>query len=74
MARMRTIEQTAAWLRERDPETALTRTALRRVVTTGQLPSIRIGSKYLINLDAVELFLRGTAEKPFKSPGVRRMN
>lgn len=32
MRRMRTIDQAAAWAKEIDPETALTKTALRRLV------------------------------------------
>ena len=60
MPRMRTIDQAFAWLRETDPETAFTKTALRRLVVTGQLPSVRIGSKYLIDLDVLAEFLRGS--------------
>ena len=63
MPRMRTIDQTAEWLRETDPETALTKTALRRLVTTGQLPTVRIGQKYLIDLDMLGDFLKGTLQK-----------
>ena len=60
-ARMRTIGEAAAWLRENDPETSFTPTALRRLVISGTLPSVRIGSKYLINLDTLEAFLAGSA-------------
>lgn len=59
MTRMRTVDQAAAWLLENDPGTALTKTALRRLVTTGQLPSVRIGSKYLVDLGTLEKFLQG---------------
>ena len=59
-ARMRTIEQAAALLKQTDPETAFTKTALRRLVTTGQLPGVvRIGQKYLINMDVLDSFLSG---------------
>lgn len=60
LPRMRTITEAAAWLQETDPETAFTKTALRRLVTTGQLPSVRVGQKYLVNLDALENFLAGS--------------
>ena len=60
MARMRTIDQGADWLRKTDPDTALTKTALRRLVTTGQLPSVRIGQKYLLDLDTLTEYLKGT--------------
>lgn len=59
MPRMRTIEQAAAWLIETDPETAITKTALRRLVVTGQLPSVRVGQKYLLSLESLEAFLAG---------------
>ena len=59
MTRMRTVDQAAAWLLENDPETAVTKTALRRLVTTGQLPSVRVGSKYLVDLGTLEKYLQG---------------
>ena len=67
MPSMRTIDQAAAWLCARDPETALTKTALRRLIITGQLPSVRVGQKYLISLEVLERFLGGelrTVEAP----------
>ena len=72
LPRMRTIEQAAAWLRESDPETAFTKTALRRLVVTGQLPSVRVGQKYLVSLDALEGFLTGsTAAEASEAAGRR---
>lgn len=61
---MRTIEQAAAWLQENDPETALTKTALRRLVVTGKLPSVRVGQKYLIALETLEDYLTGVVPLP----------
>lgn len=57
--RMRTIDQAAAYIQQSDPETAITKTALRRLVTTGQLPSVRVGVKYLVSLDALDAYLSG---------------
>ncbi len=62
--RMRTIDQAVAWLRENDPDCAFTKTALRRLVVTGQFPSVRIGAKYLIDLDRLADFLRGSLPDP----------
>ena len=74
MPRMRTIDQAAAWLRESDPDCAFTKTALRRLVVTGQLPSVRIGQKYLIDLDMLTGFLRGSAPAPAPViQGIRRV-
>lgn len=57
--RMRTISEAAKWVKETDPHTALTPTAIRRLVISGELPSRRAGTKYLINLDTLELYMRG---------------
>lgn len=57
--RMRGIKQTITELRQIDPNTALTEKALRRLVITGVIPSVRIGRKYLINFDTLQEFLRG---------------
>lgn len=71
--RMRTIDQAAAWLLENDPETALTKTALRRLVVTGKLPSVRVGQKYLISLESLEDYLRGAIPLPMTVPEIRRI-
>lgn len=70
--RMRTIEQAAAWVQENDPDTALTKTALRRMVVTGKLPSVRVGQKYLIALETLEDYLAGAVPLPVQPvPGIR---
>lgn len=69
MARMRTIEQAAAHFKKVDPMTALTKTAIRRLVTTGKIPSVKVGTKYLLNLDALEEYLKGQHEPaPAEAP------
>ena len=65
---MRTIDQVADWFRETDPDTALTKTALRRLVTTGQLPSVRIGQKYLLDLDTLTEYLKGSLPESEPEP------
>ena len=59
MPRMRTIDQAAEELRRIDPDTAVTKTALRRLVVSGKLPSVSIGAKYLIDMDRLERYLGG---------------
>lgn len=59
MARIRTIMEAAKHIKATDPETAFTETALRRLIITGAVPSVRVGVKYLIDLDALEAYLRG---------------
>ena len=58
--RYRTIHEAAAWFKEQDPETALTETAIRRIVRSGEVPSTRIGRKYLVSLEALASYLAGT--------------
>ena len=76
--RVRTIDGAVAYFKEQDPETALTKTAIRRLVVTGEVPSSRIGTKYLVDLDILEeIFSTGT--KPQAAPlpevvgGIRRI-
>ena len=56
MRQMRTIDEAAAFMRRTDPHTAVTKTALRRLVTSGQIPSVRVGTKYLIDLGVLDEF------------------
>lgn len=69
MARMRTIDQLYGELRGMDPETALTRTALRTLVTSGRIPSVRVGQKYLVSLEALEAYLAGSTDGHEPAPG-----
>ena len=59
MPRMRTIREAAQLVRAADPDTALTETAIRRLLTTSALPSVRVGVKYLLDIDTLEAFLAG---------------
>lgn len=61
--RMRTIEQAAGYIKSIDPETAFTKTALRRAVISGELPSIRVGLKYLVALENIDAYLLGHPER-----------
>lgn len=56
---MRTINEAAEHFRSLDPHTSLTKTAVRRLVNTGAVPSVRIGNKALVSLEALDAYLRG---------------
>lgn len=58
MARMRTVTQTMQYLRENDPNSAITEWWLRQMLRSGELKHHRAGNKYLINLDYLEEYLR----------------
>lgn len=70
---MRTIDEAAAFMRQTDPHTAVTKTALRRLVTSGQIPSVRVGTKYLVDLGVLDAFFGGqVAEEQTMQPGAIR--
>ena len=68
MSRWRKIKKAIAEIKESDPGTDLTETALRCLVTTGVVPSTRIGAKYLVDLDEVERYLRGELQQIQREP------
>lgn len=72
MKKMRTINEAAAFMRQTDPGTAITKTALRRLVTSGQIPSVRVGTKYLVDLETLDAFLAGSACEPAAQGSVIR--
>ena len=55
---MRTLKQAYEAIRATDPERALTMTALRRLAVSGILPTVKAGSKYLLNLDMLQEYLQ----------------
>lgn len=56
MSKMRTIKETTKYIKEKDPDTAITEYAIRKMVANKQIKSIRTGKKYLINIEEVERF------------------
>jgi len=58
--RMRTKAEVMAYIREHDPDTALTPWALRSMVLTGKIPSVQVGRKRLIDLDTLDNYLSPT--------------
>lgn len=73
MRSMRTIEQAAAEIRAADPQTALTKTALRRLVVSGVVPSVKIGTKYLLDMEALDSYLVGEQRESEAPRGIRRI-
>lgn len=59
MRHMRTTQQAAAWVKEQDASTALTQTAIRRLVLSGEVPHVKAGTKRLIALEDLEAYLAG---------------
>lgn len=77
--RMRTISEAHAALMAADPDCCLTMSALRRLVRSGAIRSIRIGAKYLLDLSDVEGYLVGSCQSteppatPITVCGIRRL-
>ena len=67
MPRMRLLKQAYAEIKANDPDTALTMTALRRLVLSGVIPTVCSGRKRFINLDALLDYLgeSDARAKPF---------
>lgn len=65
MPRMRLLKQAYEEIVAADPDTALTMTALRRIVLSGVIPTVYSGRKRFINMDALLKYLNGeVAEEP----------
>ena len=73
----RTLNEAFSDIQRIDPGTAITKTALRRLVTTGQIPSVRIGTKYLVCLEDIFAHFSGGNKTPIhatgETGGVRRL-
>ena len=52
-----------AYYKERDPGTCLTETAIRTLIRKGEIPYAKVGKKYLITIEALEEYLRGTQRR-----------
>lgn len=60
MSKIRTLSEAYNFIKTSDPETAITQNALRRMVVSGQVPCVKVGKKYLIDVDVLLEFLKGT--------------
>ena len=74
MTQMRTIDQAIITLKLQDENCSLTKHALRQLIISQRIPSVKVGCKYLINMETLEAFLQGSIE-PLMSQenGIRRL-
>lgn len=77
-ARMRTAQQVYDYLHKEDPESSISLWYIRSLMKKGEIPVIKAGSKYLINLDKFMGFLNSEHVKedeiPFNDYGkIRRV-
>ena len=57
--RMRTARGAVAFLRELDPGSEVSEHFIRQLIKTGQLPSVPVGTKRLVNVDLLLDYLKG---------------
>jgi len=72
MLRMRTINQAITEIKQADQNTAITERAIRRLITTNAVPSIKIGCKYLVDMDNLERYLSDPPSIQHEEPHVIR--
>ncbi len=53
MCKIRSIKQAADYFKELDPDTQITEYTLRKLVSSGTIPSVKSGNKNLVNLDQI---------------------
>jgi len=73
MARMRTIKQTAEYIKDKDPETAATEWWIRLLAKSGKIKHHKAGSKYLIDIDALEEYLSNPPEQEVDAPELGKL-
>lgn len=77
LAPMRGIKQAVSEIKAADPHTALTERAVRRMVAEGTIPAVRVGRKYLINMEVLFTYLAkgsaAAAEERTESHKIRRI-
>ena len=57
--RIRTIQSAYEEIKAVDPNTAVTEYRIRQLVIDGKIPSTRSGTKYLLDLDKLQSYLKG---------------
>lgn len=72
---MRGVKQAVEEIKKDDPNTALTERALRRMILTGEIPHVKAGTKYLVNMNVLNDYLyKGTqAAEHSAEPGQLRV-
>ena len=72
MKHTRTIREAASWFKGRDPDTALTETAIRTLVKQNRIPHARIGNRDLVTLEALEEYIAGSYVRASTQPKADR--
>lgn len=54
MPKLRTLPKAFDYLKEQDPDSALTKNYFRTLVKTGAIPSVRLGKNFLIDVETLD--------------------
>lgn len=75
LPRMRGINEAIAEIKAEDENSAITPHYLRKLVKSNAIPVVRAGSKYLVNMDALESYLQNPtqAEQSERSGTLKRV-
>ena len=74
MPRMRLISECFQLLKEADPNTAVTLCGLRRLVKIGEIPSVKVGRKCLIDYDQLLNYLTNPpSDKPDEANAIGKV-
>lgn len=58
LPRMRTLAEAYAYIKEKDPETAISANFVRCLIVSGAVPRMKCGKKYLVDVDLLMDYLR----------------
>lgn len=74
MPRMRLVKDAYEQLRKDDPDTNITMYALRTIVKSGVIPTVKLGRKTLVNYDSLlEFFMNGDDVKSQSIGTIRKV-
>ena len=62
LPRMRSLTEAYAYIKEADPETAITANYVRCLIVSGAIPRMKCGKKYLVDVDLLIEHLRKVAQ------------
>ena len=53
MIKIRSLKEALLYIKSLDSDTAISGNAIRMLVVSGKVPSIKVGKKYLVNVDTL---------------------
>lgn len=59
ITKIRTVPKAVAVLKEIDPGTAITVSAVRRAIREGKISSVQVGTRNLVNVNEIALYFGG---------------